>query len=290
MRSGGLEAYNSFHEDIKEWELFSPKTLRWVQTKFLQDMPAFGGKLLDVGCGRGDFLAMAKTKGYSVTGIDFSTQIIETARKKFALKVYPLTLEEFVAKKPTEMHDIVTFWEVLEHLDNLQSFIKCLKKVLSSRGYVVCSVPNRERWRFQFLFEEWWDLPPIHLTRWNKRAIRRFFERNSFSVISIKIGPLNITDNAWNSFIMDKLGIRQLGSKFFRKGLGANRKKGSKIQGAIIKFVLRFYSKVFAPFFGVITLPLRLLLRKEGSHIYLIARRSEQRLTVSREDGKCLIN
>jgi SAM-dependent methyltransferase len=275
MRSGGAEAYDSFHKDVKTWEMLKPMALPWAQTKFLQDMPAPGGKLLDVGCGRGDFLALAKTKGYSVTGIDFSTQIIEVARKKFALSVYPLTLEEFVTKKPIERFYIFTFFEVIEHLDDIQSFIKYLKKILNPNGYVVCSVPNRERWRFQFLFDELWDLPPTHLTKWNERAIRHFFELDGFTVVSMRIEPLKIGDRAWFSFCMSRLGIRRLGLKFFRKELGTKRKDVSKVQSAIVRLGIKFYFEVFPAFFGMITLPLRLLLRKEGSNIYLIARRSE---------------
>lgn len=135
--------------------------LGWYHEIFFEEsLPV--KKILDIGCGRGDFIKVAENKGYLVAGIDFDETNIEIARRNFGLKnVYATTIEEFLSENPKKRFDIITFFEVLEHLPDPRSFIKNVKKLLAQEGYIVVSVPNRKRFINTIAYL---DKPPYHLT------------------------------------------------------------------------------------------------------------------------------
>ena len=140
------------------------------------------GSLLDIGCGTGNFLSAARAAGYDVTGVELNQNAARFARERLNLNVLPLRLEDFVREHPKKKFDVVTFFEVLEHQDKPQAFLKLAKSCLGKRGYVVLSVPNRERWQKG---TEVLDYPPNHLTRWNARTLGNFLAAQGFEILAI---------------------------------------------------------------------------------------------------------
>jgi 2-polyprenyl-3-methyl-5-hydroxy-6-metoxy-1,4-benzoquinol methylase len=157
---------------------------------FLRDARApRPGRLLDVGCGTGNFLAAAQRQGYDVTGIELNRHAVRTAREQLGLpKVFAYRLEEFLALQP-EPFDVVTFFEVLEHQDRPAEFLRCVRSLLKSRGWIALSVPNRERWQTA---PDVLDYPPNHLTRWNAHSLRQFMSANGFEVLETREEPLRV--------------------------------------------------------------------------------------------------
>jgi len=100
MEAAGDAFYDS-HELYAGPEIWytSTKTLQWDQRMFLRDRPHPGGRLLDVGCGTGYFIAAARADGYHVSGIDLSHGQLEVARRRFGLTdVHALTLDEYAGR------------------------------------------------------------------------------------------------------------------------------------------------------------------------------------------------
>lgn len=191
-----------------------PPKLDWNHLQFLKMNLCPIGKLLDIGCGTGRFLHEARTRGYNVWGIDISSSAIESARIKFGLnKVYHFTLENFVKEFPQEKFDIITMFEVLEHLDNPQETILQVYSLLKPNGYLAISVPNRNR-RFEFL-PEGTDIPPNHLTRWNSKALKNFLSRNKFEVLKIVIKKIDVEELSLP--FLNRVGLR-IASNICQKG------------------------------------------------------------------------
>src|SRR5271156_2199235 len=138
------------------------------------------GRLLDIGCGVGNFLAAARDAGFAAV---------------------PAVLQK---TRPLEKFDTVTFFEVLEHQDNPQAFLDTAKSFLKDDGLIALSVPNRNRWQ---IGSDPLDYPPNHLTRWSPAALRNFIESNGFQVLSIREQPLTVRRAA------------QMLSTMFRSGL-----------------------------------------------------------------------
>ena len=158
---------------------------------FLSDPKApKNGRLLDLGCGVGNFLAAARDSGFEVAGVELNQSAVRFARETYGLReIFAMRPEEFRAANPDKTFDVVTFFEVLEHQDDPQGFLKVAQESLAVGGYIALSVPNRARWQKGV---ETLDYPPNHLTRWSPLALRNFLERNGFEVLSMKQEPLNI--------------------------------------------------------------------------------------------------
>jgi len=152
---------------------------------FLRTRPAAGGRLLDAGCGSGLFLHYAK-RHYEVTGIDIDGEAITAAREMYGISdVHSLSLKEFGAAFRDRRFDVITMFEVLEHLDDPIGHVEVLKSLLAPGGVLVVSVPNRERKSFNEDKFGIADYPPNHMTRWNATALRNFITRQGFEIITL---------------------------------------------------------------------------------------------------------
>ena len=158
---------------------------------FLSDPKApKSGRLLDLGCGTGNFLAAARDAGFDVTGIEMNRNAVQFARDRYRLaNVFAMRPEEFGASHEHEKFDVVTFFEVLEHQENPKGFLAAATECLASGGFIALSVPNRNRWQKGM---ETLDYPPNHLTRWRPRALENFLVRHGFEVLSMKEEPLKV--------------------------------------------------------------------------------------------------
>ena len=255
------------------------RAIPWAHKRFFEDLPVKGGKLLEIGCSSGEFLEKAHKAGYSVTGIDSAPQNAEFAKSNYGLKnVFPITVQELLMHKPDEKYDIIAFFQVLEHIDDVPDFINCIKKLLKPNGIVVVSVPNRDRWRVksEHFFRETWDLPPCHLTRWNVSSLEKVFTGFGFSTISAEAEPLKLYERAWSNFISQKLGINRLAEIFAGKTVGKqsvnlSTEKRSNLRKRAVGIAGALYLKVFFPLLGVLTLPLKAVVMKQGRTLYFIA-------------------
>jgi SAM-dependent methyltransferase len=148
------------------------------------------GRLLDMGCGTGNFLAAARDAGFDVTGIEPNQNAVHFAQEHYGLKsVLAILPSDFQKAHPRENFDLVTFFEVLEHQGDPQAFLDIAKALLRDDGFVALSVPNRNRWQ---IGADPLDYPPNHLTRWSPAALRNFLESNGFQVISLREEPLTV--------------------------------------------------------------------------------------------------
>jgi hypothetical protein len=92
-----------------------------------------------------------------------------------------------------ERFDLITFFDVLEHIDNHNEFMESVHNLLATRGYIAMSMPYRKH-------AEWLmplDLPPRHLTRWDRKSLKRFLEARGFKVVYMT----RRTEGIWNIVI-----------------------------------------------------------------------------------------
>ena len=114
----------SYNQAIKKLKAFhNTKTLR----------------VLDVGCLYGIFLNQIKLEGWYGYGIEPSIEEAQYAQKNFKLNVATKTFEEFNSE---EKWDVITFWDVIEHLPNLKEVLKKVKSLLTDRGILIIRIPN----------------------------------------------------------------------------------------------------------------------------------------------------
>ncbi len=140
------------------------------------------GSVLDVGCGIGNFLSAAKEQGWRVAGIDFDPDSIASAKKVTGVDDFEATdVVSYAKAHPDKKFDLITFFDVLEHVDNHNEFIAAITSMLKPHGYIAMSMPYRRHaiWLMRA------DVPPMHLTCWDRRSLARFLESRGYDVRQI---------------------------------------------------------------------------------------------------------
>jgi SAM-dependent methyltransferase len=151
----------------------------WNHRKVIHYLAPKTGSVLDVGCGTGSFLYHAQSKGWQVHGIDFDRNAIEAAKNVFHLhNVEVNDLGGYARNHPHNHFDLITFFDVFEHIDNHNEFIAMTASMLNPNGYVAMSMPYRHaaKWLIPH------DRPPRHLTRWDRSSLTTFLEKHGFDV------------------------------------------------------------------------------------------------------------
>jgi len=166
-------------------EAIKPKIYRGYHKKFLRINKAFikGTKVLDLGCGTGEFLNELKKRGCDVWGVDFDKNAIRSAEEHFNLKnIYDSSFEDFFKRKNLPKFDIIASFQVLQSLDNPLEFIKNIKKILKPNGKITLSVQSRKRAIADY---NSWEFPPTTLTKWDEESIANFFSEINFQISHI---------------------------------------------------------------------------------------------------------
>lgn len=99
-----------------------------------------GGKLLDIGCGTGVFLNEARESGWEVSGIDIAEDAVKYAQEKFKLEVFQGELESI--NLPEAYFDVITMWDLIEHLKNPLDTLKKANKIMKDNGKIIILTPN----------------------------------------------------------------------------------------------------------------------------------------------------
>ena len=119
-------------------------------------------KLLDFGCGVGRLCQVAGEHGISAVGIEFDAQARATASKAANLRVYA-TLDELRATEGDPQFDIVTMWDVIEHLREPWKELGLLSSLLQHNGWLLLSTPNAECLKALLQRKRWEDIVnPTH--------------------------------------------------------------------------------------------------------------------------------
>jgi SAM-dependent methyltransferase len=162
---------------------------QWNHKKTITLLEPRTGSVLDVGCGVGNFLAYAESHGWKGVGIDFDHDAIEAGQKTFGLRsLFVSDIHTFAKTNVQKKYDLVTFFDVLEHIDDHEAFMTTIKGLLIDGGHIAISVPYGAHAKFLMPA----DVPPRHLTRWNEKSITTFLNRFGFRVTYMECTPASI--------------------------------------------------------------------------------------------------
>ena len=117
------------------------------------------GRALDVGCATGNFLHNLRSCGWQVYGVEPSPGAADYARKRLGLTVFRGELAE--AGYPERFFDLVSFWDVLEHVHDPRATLDEAARVTKPGGSLVLSLPNPESIGARLFGPYWagWDCP-----------------------------------------------------------------------------------------------------------------------------------
>lgn len=190
------------------------------------------GKLLDIGAGTGDFLSIAQSNGWEITGVEPSEKAKTIAEKKGVSFIDATEVLE------NNSYDVITMWHVLEHVPNLEKQIKELKRVLKADGTIIIAVPNFRSFDAKYYRRFWagFDVPR-HLWHFSKKAVKQLFLKEKMKVE--KILPMKF-DAFYVSLLSEKYKTGHMNFfKAFYIGLKSNYKAKKRFQYSSLIYVIK---------------------------------------------------
>jgi spore maturation protein CgeB len=145
-------------------------------------------ELLDVGCGPGGLLREASLHGWKARGLELSRWAVEKGRGS-GLQIVEGTLEQ--AGFPEASFDVVSMFDVLEHLPNPRNTMREVRRVLRPGGVAVVETPNIDGWFARNVYRSSSDLvkPRAHICLYSPSTARRLFHESGFTGIHVSLFP-----------------------------------------------------------------------------------------------------
>jgi len=166
---------------IKKADKKIQRAKRW--TKAVQKYGVKKGRWLDVGCSAGFIIKAVEELGFEGHGVDVEKHGVEFAKNNLGLKnIYHGILEE--QKYPNGYFDVISAYDVIEHVPDLNSFIAELKRILSPDGVIDIRTPDIGHWAVPKKLKNWNAiLPSEHLYYFDKRTLPLAFARHDLKLI-----------------------------------------------------------------------------------------------------------
>jgi len=141
------------------------------------------GKILDIGCGTGEFLNYFNKKGWVTLGVEPAETPRKFAAAKYGLSVFD---ESHLEKIPSESFDIITMWHVLEHVSELNERLDEVKRILKKDGILIIALPNSKSWDAEKYKNYWaaWDVPR-HLYHFSISSFTKLMTKHSLIINEI---------------------------------------------------------------------------------------------------------
>lgn len=181
-----------YEEEYERNDYLSPVT-RTRYNELLDQMEPFRktGKLLDVGTGIGFFAEEAIKRGWEVHGVELTDEAIEICESK-GVKMIKGILD--AKNYAPESFDIITSFEVIEHINNPADELENYQKLLRKGGLVYVTTPNFNsllRYRLKDMYNV--ILYPEHLSYYTPKTLKQLFRRFGFKTKKFETTGISLT-------------------------------------------------------------------------------------------------
>jgi 2-polyprenyl-3-methyl-5-hydroxy-6-metoxy-1,4-benzoquinol methylase len=158
------------------------------------------GSLLDVGCATGSFLSLARAKGWECRGVEVSPFAAARARERTGCEIFCGELEE--APFAHDAFDVITMWDLLEHLPDPLGGLEKARALLKPSGLLLVNTPNensllRQVARLLYRGSGGFITAPVnrlyhryHLYYFVAGALTALLQRAGFEVVEMSIKPI----------------------------------------------------------------------------------------------------
>lgn len=154
-----IKYFDTNETDIKNFELI----LDWLFKK----INFYEKSILDIGCGSGKFVNYLRNKHINIKGLEYSKPLYEKYLRDKEY-FYNFSLEEFI-KKVGGNYDVITLFDVLEHIDFPSDFIRNISKLQSTNNYLIIEIPLYGTIHSILLGKKWHFFNKYHLSYFRKK-------------------------------------------------------------------------------------------------------------------------
>lgn len=174
--SHGNERKNLFE---RLYHLAKRFNLTWKRTLVEKESHLQKAKILDIGCGTGEFLGTMKEAGWAIEGVEPNDKA-RSAAKENTNSTIGKSLDSVL-----NTFDVITLWHVLEHIPNLPETIQEIKKKLRPEGTLIIAVPNHESYDAKKYQADWagYDVPR-HLWHFSKASMKALATRSNLRIVN----------------------------------------------------------------------------------------------------------
>ena len=210
------------------------EAMRSVFERYLRDFERILGKtgqLLDIGAATGYFMKIAEKRGWKAHGVEISMYAAELGRSR-GLDIETGTIHGTAFGK--ESFDLVTMWDVVEHVPDPILDIGKACSLLRPGGLLAINTPDSGSWFAKFRGSRWHLLvPPEHIFYFNRASIRMILDKSGLEVIEVGCIGKRFT----LEYILQMLSRQQ------KKGLGKTLLSFLERHPAIGRFPIRLNFK-----------------------------------------------
>lgn len=148
----------------------------WEALRWLKAHLPVGSAVLDVGCGRGWFLALLERAGFVAIGTEVAKETVGALLTK-GFQVHHGPVSQYPRDWPRPRS--VTVFEVIEHVAAPAEFLREIREAFPAASLIL-STPCPGRWTLRLGWRERVDYPPNHLHRWTVESLRRALLRAGY--------------------------------------------------------------------------------------------------------------
>lgn len=153
--------------------------------KELKGFTVSHGSLLDFGCAVGLFLKVARDAGWSTLGLERSGWAAEFGRREYGLTILRGDEEEMSGF--AQQFDVVTMWDVLEHLEDPRRAVESAAKWLKPNGILALNTINISSLGARLAGAEWRHLaPPFHLQYFTRYSLTNLLRTAGFKILAVR--------------------------------------------------------------------------------------------------------
>jgi SAM-dependent methyltransferase len=158
--------------------------LRWQPFLDILSSARQANRLLDVGCATGEFMLVAKANGWEAYGVEPGVPAAEVAKQSTGCQVHAGTLD--TAPYPDGWFDVVTLWDVIEHVQSPSQYFADVARLVRPGGLVGITTPNIRSVSYWALGPHWSVVGPNgHIYYFAPGTLKRLLEKSGFSLTSM---------------------------------------------------------------------------------------------------------
>jgi SAM-dependent methyltransferase len=136
------------------------------------------GKLLEVGCARGDFLRVAR-EYFTAFGVEPNPELAEES-----IKIAPVH-KGLIETEPGSYYDVAVSFHVIEHTPSPKQFLAAISQRLRPRGLIVLETPDIDSMPFRILRSRWRQFIPEHYYFFDESTMKKLLQDGGFKIEKI---------------------------------------------------------------------------------------------------------
>jgi 2-polyprenyl-3-methyl-5-hydroxy-6-metoxy-1,4-benzoquinol methylase len=177
----GDDYWEDYAERVKHTALdMAANQARWDPNLHVLEGVRQTGRILDVGCATGEFLAAAQARGWEGYGVEVAPQAAAIAEKLYGVRVHVGTLD--TAPWPDGWFDAVTLWDVIEHVPSPRAYVERIARLVRPGGMFAVSTPNIRSLTYGLIGRDWWVVGPnAHIYYFAPRTLVRLLSDYGFT-------------------------------------------------------------------------------------------------------------